>query len=40
MFHYNGRPLPAAILIRRDGKPDLIRRRDTYEDLIINDTGY
>jgi diaminopimelate decarboxylase len=40
MFHYNGRPLPAAVLIRRDGKPDLIRRRDTYEDLIANDTGY
>jgi len=27
-------------LIRPDGKPDLIRRRDTYEDLIVNDTGY
>jgi diaminopimelate decarboxylase len=40
MFHYNGRPLPAAVLIRRDGKPELIRRRDTYEDLIANDTGY
>ena len=40
MFHYNGRPLPAAILIRRDGEPELIRRRDTYEDLIANDTGY
>jgi D-ornithine/D-lysine decarboxylase len=40
MFHYNGRPLPAAVLIRRDGQPDLIRRRDTYEDLIANDTGY
>ena len=40
MFHYNGRPLPAAVLIRRNGKPDLIRRRDTYEDLIANDTGY
>jgi diaminopimelate decarboxylase len=38
MFHYNGRPLPAAVLIRKDGKPDLIRRRDTYEDLITNDT--
>jgi diaminopimelate decarboxylase len=37
MFHYNGRPLPAAVLIRVDGKPDLIRRRDTYEDLIISD---
>src|SRR5215213_8802883 len=40
MFHYNGRPLPAAVLIRRDGKPDLIRRRDTYEDLITSDLGY
>ena len=40
MFHYNGRPLPAAVLIRLNGKPDLIRRRDTYEDLIANDTGY
>ncbi len=37
MFHYNGRPLPAAVLIRRDGSTSLIRRRDTYEDLIIND---
>ncbi len=40
MFHYNGRPLPAAILIGRDGQPHLIRRRDTYEDLIANDMGY
>src|SRR5690349_15114558 len=40
MFHYNGRPLPAAILIGRDGQPHRIRRRDTYEDLIANDTGY
>jgi diaminopimelate decarboxylase len=40
MFLYNGRPLPAAVLIRRDGKPEMIRRRDTYEDLIANDTGY
>jgi diaminopimelate decarboxylase len=40
MFHYNGRPLPAAILIGRDGQPNLIRRRDTYDDLIANDTGY
>jgi diaminopimelate decarboxylase len=37
MFHYNGRPLPAAVLIRASGKPDLIRRRDTYEDLVTND---
>jgi len=40
MFHYNGRPLPAAVLIRTDGAADLIRRRDTYEDLIASDTGY
>jgi diaminopimelate decarboxylase len=37
MFHYNGRPLPAAVLIRRDGTPALIRRRDTYDDLIVSD---
>jgi diaminopimelate decarboxylase len=37
MFHYNGRPLPAAVLIRGDGTTSLIRRRDTYEDLIVND---
>jgi diaminopimelate decarboxylase len=37
MFHYNGRPLPAAVLVRTDGTPDLIRRPDTYEDLIVND---
>ena len=37
MFHYNGRPLPAAVLISKDGKAELIRRRDTYDDLIAND---
>ncbi|HZE63607.1 MAG TPA: diaminopimelate decarboxylase [Pyrinomonadaceae bacterium] len=37
MFPYNGRPLPAAVMIRADGSADLIRRRDTYEDLIAND---
>jgi diaminopimelate decarboxylase len=37
MFHYNGRPLPAAVLIALDGTPKLIRRRDTYDDLIAND---
>ena len=40
MFHYNGRPLPAAVLVRTDGTAMLIRRRDTYEDLITNDTNY
>ncbi len=37
MFHYNGRPLPAAVMINSDGQADLIRRRDTYEDLVSND---
>jgi diaminopimelate decarboxylase len=37
MFHYNGRPLPAAVLIGLDGSPRMIRRRDTYDDLITND---
>ncbi|HEY0366723.1 MAG TPA: diaminopimelate decarboxylase [Pyrinomonadaceae bacterium] len=37
MFHYNGRPLPAAVLIRKDESADLIRRRDTYDDLISSD---
>jgi diaminopimelate decarboxylase len=37
MFPYNGRPLPAAVMIREDGTVDLIRRRDTYEDLLAND---
>ncbi|MGI8469473.1 MAG: hypothetical protein ACR2N3_13570, partial [Pyrinomonadaceae bacterium] len=37
MFQYNGRALPAVILIAEDGKPKLVRRRDTFEDLITND---
>lgn len=37
MFPYNGRPLPAAVMIREDGHVDLIRRRDSYEDLIASD---
>jgi len=37
MFPYNGRPLPAAVLIREGGKADLIRRKDTYDDLVVND---
>lgn len=37
MFPYNGRPLPAAVMIRADGHVELIRRRDTYEDLLTND---
>lgn len=37
MFHYNGRPLPAAVMIGDDGHAELIRRRDTYDDLITSD---
>ncbi|HMF55222.1 MAG TPA: diaminopimelate decarboxylase [Pyrinomonadaceae bacterium] len=37
MFHYNGRPLPAAVMVREGGRAELIRRRDTYEDLLAND---
>ncbi|HKR00563.1 MAG TPA: diaminopimelate decarboxylase [Pyrinomonadaceae bacterium] len=37
MFHYNGRPLPAAVMVREGGQVDLIRRRDTYDDLVTND---
>jgi len=29
--------LPAAVLVREDGKAELIRKRDTYEDLLVND---
>ncbi|HVF51111.1 MAG TPA: diaminopimelate decarboxylase [Pyrinomonadaceae bacterium] len=37
MFPYNGRPLPAAVIVREGGHVDLIRRRDTYEDLLHGD---
>ncbi|MEP6717647.1 MAG: diaminopimelate decarboxylase [bacterium] len=37
MFPYNGRPLPAAVMVRANGTVDLIRRRDTHDDLVAND---
>src|SRR5438445_8287805 len=37
MFPYNGRPLPTAVMVREGGRGEIIRRRDTYEDLLIND---
>ena len=37
MFPYNGRPLPAAVLIGEKGAVELIRRRDSYEALIESD---
>jgi D-ornithine/D-lysine decarboxylase len=36
-FPYNGRPLPAAVMVRAGGRVDLVRRRDTYEDLLTGD---
>ena len=37
MTAYNGRPFPAAVLIDDDRKVEVIRKRDTYEDLLINE---
>ncbi|MBA2379106.1 MAG: diaminopimelate decarboxylase [Blastocatellia bacterium] len=34
---YNARFLPPVVLIKSDGTPTLIRRRDNFEDLITND---
>lgn len=36
-MQYNGRFLPAVLLTRADGSVELIRRRDSFEDLIAND---
>ncbi len=37
MFQYNGRFLPSVVLVRENGEPELIRKRDEFEDLINND---
>ena len=37
MFQYNARQLPAVVLIKNDGAVEMIRKRDSYEDLLIND---
>jgi diaminopimelate decarboxylase len=37
MFPYNARQLPAVVLIKENGEVDLIRRRDSYQDLLGND---
>jgi D-ornithine/D-lysine decarboxylase len=34
---YNGRFLPAVVLIKEGGSVELIRKRDTFEDLVGND---
>ena len=37
MFQYNGRFLPAVVLIKENGEVEQIRKRDNFEDLINND---
>ena len=34
---YNGRPIPAAVMVMRSGEVKLARRRETYEDLCSRD---
>lgn len=37
MTAYNGRPFPAAVLVEEDGKVAVVRRRDSYADLLLNE---
>ncbi len=37
MTAYNGRPFPAAVLVDDNGKVEVIRKRDSYEDLLMNE---
>jgi diaminopimelate decarboxylase len=37
MFQYNGRLLPAVVLVRENGTVELIRKRDVFEDLLTKD---
>jgi diaminopimelate decarboxylase len=37
MSQYNGRAFPAIVLVRENGEPVLVRKRDTFENLITND---
>ena len=34
---YNGRFLPAVVLVKANGDAELVRKRDSFEDLINND---
>jgi diaminopimelate decarboxylase len=34
---YNGRPIPAVVMIKESGEAKVIRRRETYEDLYSQD---
>jgi diaminopimelate decarboxylase len=37
MTSYNGRVFPAVVLVEEDGSVEVIRKRDTYENLIHNE---
>jgi hypothetical protein len=37
MTAYNGRPFPAAVMIEEDGSIEVIRQRDSYQDLLLNE---
>lgn len=37
MFQYNGRFLPCVVLIKENGDVEMIRKRDSLQDLINND---
>jgi D-ornithine/D-lysine decarboxylase len=37
MTAYNGRVFPAAVLVEEDGSVQVVRRRDSYEDLVHNE---
>ncbi len=37
MNQYNGQPRAAAVLVRQNGEVQVIRRRETYEDLVSHD---
>ena len=37
MTAYNGRPFPAAVMVEDGGKVQVIRKRDSYSDLINNE---
>jgi len=34
---YNGRPIPAAVMVKESGEVEVIRRRQSYEDLYSMD---
>jgi diaminopimelate decarboxylase len=38
--NYNSRPRPAEVLVAKDGTATLIRRAETFDDLLRTDSGY